>query len=198
MVISLHGLGGTVMNSAHTAVGGNKEGFIKQVWSTSLANTFPAIVIAPDVRPVNYTGNDKWWNANLTKKVIVDALVKYKIDPKRVTITGLSAGGFGTSELAKNFPELIAGAMPGAFSEDTFATTPCDLNRTPFWSFGNRSDGTFQPEAWEGIVTAAKTCANYVNTLKLDVYENSCGHGCWDSHWQRADVQNWLVNQVKP
>lgn len=197
MILSLHGLGGTVMDTNHTAVGGNKEGFIKQVWGTPLANTFGAIVIAPSARPKGSSAN-KWWTWTTNKRLIEAALVKYKIDPKRVVVTGLSAGGLGTSELAKNAPQLIAGAMQGAFNDDTFNPDTCSLNAIPFWSFGNRSDGTFQPESWEGTAVVAKSCANFTGKLKLNVYESTCGHGCWDAHWQKPEVQDWLVNQVKP
>lgn len=197
MILSLHGLGGTVMDTNHTAVGGNKEGFIKQVWSTPLSATYPAIVIAPSARQKGSSTN-KWWNWSFNKRLIESALVKYKIDPKRVVVTGLSAGGLGTSDLAKNTPSLLAGAMQGAFNEDIFTTNPCDLNVIPFWSFGNRSDGTFQPEAWENVVQTAITCSNWTGSFKLNVYESTCGHGCWDQHWAKPEVQQWLRSQVKP
>lgn len=196
MVLSLHGLGGTVMDLNHTAVGGNKEGFIKQVWDTTLANTYPAIVIAPSAKGIGVTA-DTWWNHAQLRQLIIDAKVKYRVDPKRIVVTGLSAGGDGTNQLIDGSKDLIAAAMPGAFAEDTFTNNPCQLADIPVWAFGNSSDGTFQPGDWQALKPRTDACANSINQFTVTVYQNSCGHGCWDDHWAKPEVQQWLVNQSK-
>ncbi|MBS1958454.1 MAG: hypothetical protein JST80_03190 [Bdellovibrionales bacterium] len=197
VVFSFHGLGGSVMDTAHTAPGGNKEGFIKQVWGTSLANTYPAIVIAGQVTPAGVSPGSTWWQHTFTRRLIVSALAKYRIDPKRVVVTGLSAGGQAVNDLMVQSQDLIAGAMPGAFNEDPFTNAPCIISTFPVWAFGNSSDGTFQPGAWQELEPKVKACLSYTGQFNLSVYVNNCGHGCWDSHWALPEVQKWLVNQSK-
>jgi hypothetical protein len=196
MILSLHGLGGTVMNTDHTAAGGNKEGFIKQVWDTALSPSFPAIVIAPSARLVGATA-DAWWSGSQLRDLIIAAKVKYKIDPNRVVVTGLSAGGDGVNQLIQNSKDLIAGFMPGAYNEDPFTNNACLLADVPIWAFGNSSDGTFQPEDWQKLATKVKACANYTGNFTVTVYQNTCGHGCWDDHWMKPEVQIWLSTQSK-
>lgn len=197
VVFSFHGLGGSVMDVNHTAPGGNKEGFIKQVWNTALSNTFPAIVIAAQVTPPGTNPGSTWWSHFSTRRLIEDALTHYKIDPKRVVVTGLSAGGAATNDLILNSSDLLAGAMPGAFNEDPFTNSPCLLAPFPVWAFGNDNDGVFQAYDWLVLEPKVKACGNYTGDFILSVYANGCGHGCWDNHWAKPEVQQWLVNQVR-
>lgn len=195
MILSLHGLNGTVLNTDHTAVGGNRTGFIKQVWGTALAKVYPAIVIAPHWAPAGSTSSGLWLHS-LLRQLILDAKEKYNIDPERIVVTGLSAGSIGTQELIKYSKDLIAAAMPGAYASQ-FNRDPCKLSDLPVWVFGNDSDSLFGASGWETIEPQILVCANNVHEFKLSVYNNTCGHGCWDSHWAKPEVQEWLINQRK-
>ena len=195
MILSLHGYSGSVLNVAHTAVGGEKTGFIKQVWSTALAKSYPAIVIAPNWAPVGSNGSGLWVHSQL-RQLILDAMEKYNVDPDRIVATGLSAGSIGTQELIKNSKDLLAAAMPGAFATQ-FSGNACQLADIPVWVFGNNSDTLFSASGWKAIEPNVQTCSNYIHEFTLTVYDSSCGHGCWDSHWAKPEVQDWLISQKK-
>lgn len=194
LILSLHGLNGSVLNTAHTAVGGGKTGFIKQVWGTTLAQNYPAIVIAPNWAPAGSTQSGLWVHSQL-RQVILDAIKKYQIDTDRIVVTGLSAGSIATQELIKNSKDLIAGAMPGAYA-NTFSNV-CDMSDIPVWVFGNNSDSYFNSSVWQAIKPKIEACSNYIHEFTLTVYNSTCGHGCWDSHWAKPEVQEWLINQRK-
>lgn len=194
MILSLHGLNGSVLNTAHTAVGGGKTGFIKQVWGTTLATKFPAIVIAPNWAPAGSNGSGLWVHSQL-RQLIMDAIEKYQVDTNRIVVTGLSAGSIATQELIRNSKDLIAGAMPGAYA-NTF-TNACDMADIPVWVFGNNSDTLFASTGWQATKPKVEACSNYIHEFTLTVYNSTCGHGCWDSHWAKPEVQEWLINQSK-
>lgn len=196
LILSLHGLNGTVLNLNHTAVGGNRTGFIKQVWGTSLARKYPAIVIAPHESPIGSTASNLWTHAKL-RQIILDAVKKYKVDEKRIVVTGLSAGSIATQELVKYSKDLLAGAMPGAYSESPISSNPCALGDIPVWVFGNVSDNYFDSSKWMSIKPKIESCSNYIHEFTLTVYQSSCGHGCWDAHWAKPEVQQWLIDQVR-
>lgn len=195
MILSLHGLNGSVLNIDHTAVGGKRTGFINQVWDTPLAKTYPAIVIAPDESPIGTTTTSLWKHDKL-RALILAALKKYKIDPERVVVTGLSAGSIASQELVKYSKDLIAAAMPGAY-KDILAANPCLLADIPVWVFGNDSDSLFGASGWKSTAPTVRSCSNYIHEFTLTVYRNDCGHGCWDYHWAKPDVQRWLIEQKK-
>ncbi|HXH74527.1 MAG TPA: hypothetical protein VNJ08_06155 [Bacteriovoracaceae bacterium] len=196
MIITLHGLGGSVLNTAHTAVGGYRSGFINQVWGTALAQTYKAIVIAPNRSPAGTTIRALWSHAQL-RQLIIDAKKKYKIDPARIVATGFSAGSIATQQLVRYSKDLIAGAMPGAYDNNVLAYYPCTAASIPMWVFGNNSDTLFKSARWREFRPKVEACSNYIHEFKLTVYDNTCGHGCWDRHWARSDVQQWLMNQSK-
>ena len=52
------------------------------------------------------------WNADTLNALLDDVLARYKIDPDRVYLTGLSMGGFGTWELGTAHPERFAAIAP--------------------------------------------------------------------------------------
>lgn len=195
MILSLHGYSGSVLNVAHTTVGGEKTGFIKQVWSTTLAKKYPAIVIAPNWAPAGSSSSGLWIHSQL-RQLILDATEKYQVDSKRIVATGLSAGSIGTQELIKNSKDLLAGAMPGAYANQS-SSNPCQLADIPLWVFGNTSDALFKASGWQASEPTIQACSNYIHEFKLTVYDSTCGHGCWDSHWAKPEVQEWLISQEK-
>ncbi|MBA2406011.1 MAG: hypothetical protein H0V66_14645 [Bdellovibrionales bacterium] len=196
LILSMHGLNGSVLNTAHTDVGGSKTGFIKQVWGTTLASKYPAIVIAPNWSPVGSSASGLWNHSQL-RQLILEALKKYQVDPLRVVVTGLSAGSIATQELIKYSKDLLAGAMPGAYNSTLMTSNPCQMADLPVWVFGNSSDSYFQASGWTGIEPKVQACSNYTHEFTLNVYQSSCGHGCWDTHWAKPEVQQWLINQTR-
>jgi predicted esterase len=194
LIISLHGLNGSVLNTAHTAVGGSKTGFIKQVWGTSLAKTYPAIVVAPNWSPVGSTSSGLWTHLKL-RTLILNAIEKYSVDRNKIVATGLSAGSIATQELVRNSKDLLAGAMPGAYAPVN--SDACTLADIPVWVFGNSSDALFNQSSWSSYSKKVTNCSNYDHNYELTIYQSTCGHGCWDSHWAKPEVQDWLINQSK-
>jgi predicted peptidase len=195
LVLSLYGLGGSVLNPDHTDVGGSHSGFIAQVWDTALAATYPAIVIAPEVGVAN-SDERTFWNHDQLRELILDAQSAYAVDPDRVVSTGNSAGSLASQELALRSKDLLAGIMPGAF-EAVIKLNLCSVEDLPIWSFGNTSDVIFQSGSWKETQTAIANCSNFSNEFRVDIFENTCGHGCWDEHWAKPEVQTWLHSQVR-
>ncbi len=195
VIISLHGLGGREMDLNHTVVGGNREGFVKQVWETPLAATFPAIVIAPSVNP---PGSDQslWWQPSALRSLIQETLTTYHVNPKRVVVTGLSAGGFGSNVAVRDSMDLVAAAMPIAFTANDLPAA-CTLIDFPIWALGNEPDGTFAAGTWRTAQTNVSACPGYKGKFKLEISPTG-GHGGWDEIYVRSDIQTWLLNQSKP
>ncbi len=113
-----------------------------------------------------------------------------------MVVTGYSAGSIATQELMKYDKDLLAGAMPGAFP-NIFPTEGCALSRVAAWVFGNDSDDIFQASKWRVVDGTIMGCPGVQREFTLTVNSNDCQHGCWDQHWARADVQQWLVQQVQ-
>eukprot|EP01047_Picozoa_sp_COSAG01_P107224 COSAG01_NODE_36257_length_520_cov_0.807601_2_plen_88_part_01 len=67
---------------------------------------FPFILVSPQCK------RNRWWEP-ISLSALIDAIEeKYNVDPKRIYLTGLSMGGFGTWDLASYSPERFAAIAP--------------------------------------------------------------------------------------
>ena len=74
---------------------------------------------------------------------VADVQRRYRVDPERISVTGLSMGGTGASELALHYPDYFAAAAPmgAAYS---FPWLAANGQHLPFWCIGGEHDRNFQ------------------------------------------------------
>jgi predicted peptidase len=149
------------------------------------ADRFPCIVVMPQCpRTV-------WWD-----KAFIDmetALSRteeeYAIDPKRVYLTGLSLGGFGTWTYGALHADRFAALMPICGGGN-----PADaekLARLPIWAFHGADDQTVPPAKSEEMVDAIRK-AN--GNVQYTVVPNT-GHNSWDAAYDNPETIKWLLEQ---
>lgn len=103
----------------------------------ALAEAVPLLLLLPQQRPANneqrcfnfFSEDDnrpgRGESASI-RNMVAFAVDAHGVDPQRVFVLGLSAGGAMTAVMLANHPEVFAG---GAI----FAGTPFDCNRPSFW-----------------------------------------------------------------
>lgn len=153
------------------------------------SRAFPGFVVFPQ--------NDVGWDVSgaLDQALeIVDLLVaKYKIDPDRIYIHGLSNGGAAVYNAVGKRPELFAAAAPMSGTSGPLATDYPKSNNTPFWIFQGGVDPDPTVNETNQIVSALQ---NLGNTPRYKVYAGF-GHGIWDLAYQEPDFFSWLLKQNK-
>jgi predicted peptidase len=123
---------------------------------------------------------------------LMDALGKeFRIDPKRIYVTGFSMGGFGTFELLARRPDRIAGAIPicgGGIADraPTFA-------KVPVWIFHGTADTIVPPEYSRKMVDALRNAGGHPRYTEYP----GVGHNSWTQTYRNPDVLNWLFEQKK-
>lgn len=103
-----------------------------------------AFVVIPEVPHIDRSGY--WfeplgyWNPNALNKIVSHLQQKYRIDQKRIYVTGLSFGGFGTWHYANTNAHKIAAIVPicGPYP---LAIKP-ELKTLPIWMFQSYDDPT--------------------------------------------------------
>ena len=105
VIIALHG-GGTYGSDGIRPTEGGFGRVIR-----SRPNGFPAIVIFPQAHA---DGTPGWQleGGQAAMAALGKAIKEFNGDPKRVILTGLSAGGNGTWSLASRYPERFAAIVP--------------------------------------------------------------------------------------
>lgn len=123
-------------------------------------------------------------------------------DPQRTYLTGISMGGYGAWELAKNYPRRWAAVMiasggpfwsyaPERWREA--ATLPAEyaraVGRTPVWLFHGSEDHVVPERESELMYNALKADGGHV---RLWVFEG-LHHDSWSRAFNEPELPRWLL-----
>jgi predicted peptidase len=185
VIIFLHGLG-EGGNDAHANLKVGLAPFIQRN-----VQEFPFICIFPQ-------SEDGYWDENspAAGDVIaeLDAVAKkFNIDQDRVTLTGLSTGGYGTWAIGAKNKNRFAALVPMGSSADP-AKFADQLINMPIWAFHNSGDAA-------APCSNDSTMYNRLNTLgshdcKYTEYPDS-GHDCWDTAYGDGELFSWILQQSR-
>ena len=146
---------------------------------------FPFIVVSPQC-PKN-----RWWEPIELVALLDKIGGKYKVDPNRVYVTGLSMGGFGTWRLAAYAPKRFAAIAPICGGGETYWTRRFpDL---PTWVFHGAKDKGVPVGRSQAMVDALKKIGGKV---KLTIYPNA-GHDAWTETYNKPEFYKWLLAQKR-
>ncbi len=144
---------------------------------------FPFIIVSPQCP------KDHWWNNELAPltALLDDVVGKYKVDPDRVYLTGLSMGGFGTWALAAYTPNRFAALVPICGGAEPLVARA--IKHVPVWAFHGGKDPVVPVKRSEDMVEALKR--NH-GDAKLTIYPDA-GHDSWTATYDNPEVFEWLL-----
>lgn len=164
---------------------------------------YPCFLVAPQC-PGNFKWVDCDWGAashtipkemteptRLTIELIESAMREHSIDPKRVYITGLSMGGYGTWDLIARYPNLFAAAIPICGGADE-ATAP-KIKHIPIWNFHGGNDTVVKTSRSRNMIAALEKVGG---KAKYTEYPNT-GHNSWAPAYKDPELMKWLFSQKK-
>lgn len=187
LILFLHGSGARGNNLDHLMV----EDLPKQLKAQT---DFPFIVVSPQGN-----GDFEFWPkeemVNSLFSLLAEIQAHFSVDPKRIYLTGSSAGGNGTWEIGLKYPDRFAALVPvmGYFGYPfTVPDNICDLKDVPIWAFHGAKDELVPLEAEEGLVNALKACGGNV---QFTVYPDGA-HDISGQVYTSADLYTWLLSQT--
>src|SRR5207237_1227270 len=116
---------------------------------------------------------------------------EFRIDRKRIYLTGLSMGGYGTWVLLARKPELFAAGVPicgGGHVEGAKK-----LAKIPIWAFHGDKDGAVPPERSREMIEAIEKAGG---KPKYTEY-GGVGHDSWTRTYRDPKMHEWLFAQKK-
>jgi predicted peptidase len=162
---------------------------------------FPAVVIMPQCR------KNVWWTDPAMEKQVMAILAKsmkeFRGDPKRLYLTGLSMGGYGTFALAAKYPDKFAAAVPicgGVVMPrtqpvgDPYSIVAGKIGKTPMWIFHGAADPTVPVTESQKMNAAIKAAGGNVRYTEYP----GVLHNSWDKAYGEADLAKWLFEQRLP
>ena len=127
-----------------------------------------------------------WIHLTHTVKALLDDVIeKYNIDPDRVSVTGISMGGFGTWDMLCTYPNTFAAAAPICGGGMSWSIN----TKTPVRAFHGDADGTVPLQCSVDMVNTLNARGGHA---ELTVYPG-CGHNSWAPAYETSDVIVWLA-----
>lgn len=131
---------------------------------------------------------------SLTEAVLAlidETAEKHPIDPKRIYITGLSMGGYGTWDMLARSPQTWAAAIPICGGGDPSSVRR--FKQIPIWIFHGDADEVVPAKNSE-LMAAALEDVN--GKAELTMYPG-VGHDSWTQTYKNLEVIKWLFAQKK-
>jgi predicted peptidase len=125
-------------------------------------------------------------------------IARYRVDPERVYLTGLSMGSYGAWEFARANPKRFA-ALALIAGGGTVGNV-CALKDLPVWLFHNRNDPVVPLSESVSTANALRDCGA---TPKQTIYEAPPAgvweHNAWQQAWTTPQLYEWfLANRRAP
>lgn len=117
---------------------------------------------------------------------------QYKIDPKRIILTGLSMGGHGSWDLAVNQPDRFAACVPicGPGQVDQLEK----LRSLPVWAFCGDDDRVQTLHNMRAMVEGLLAKGGQA---RLTEYRG-VGHNSWDRAYNDPALIDWMLKARRP
>lgn len=113
------------------------------------------------------------------------------IDLKRVYVTGISMGGYGTWDLISRRPDVFAAALPICGGGDV--AQAAKIAKVPVWTFHGSADGAVPVSRSRDMVAAL--WANGSNAHYREYPD--AGHAVWIETYKDKKVLAWFFKQKK-
>jgi predicted peptidase len=119
-----------------------------------------------------------------------DVSKKYSVDADRVTLTGLSTGGYGTYAIGAKYHDRFAALVPmGSNSSDM---GDCDkLTKLQVRAYCSASGDIFAGSNDRDMCTKIDTLGGHAEFIETP----TSGHDCWEYVYGSGDLFAWLKTQ---
>lgn len=204
VILFLHGAGERGSDgTAHTKVGlprfldGDPE--------------WPAVVVMPQCP------HGSWWgDPDVERRVFAaleDAVAAFNGDRKRIYLTGLSLGGYGTWAFGYKYKGKFAALVPvcggvAARSRipppvwhpaadpngDIYKKTAVGIGSTPVWAFHGSADSIIPVSESRKLTSALKKAGGNVRYTEYP----GVGHNSWGRAYSEPGLVDWLFRQSLP
>ena len=145
----------------------------------------PAIVVSPQ------RGDAQLWDIPALNHLIDETESQYRVDPDHVYLTGVSAGGDLTWDIALTYPDRFAAIVP--MSGESDPRDAARLRDVPVWVFQGGKDPYVPPALASQMVDAVRQAGGHAH---LTFYPDA-GHDCWDEAYSTDALWTWLFAQKR-
>ena len=148
--------------------------------------SFPFLTVVPMALTKGWQADGA--NAKRALAQLDEVKKNFKVDDKRIYLTGLSMGGYGTWSLAAKYPDRWAAIAPicgggNPKIADKIKDIPC-------WCFHGDADNAVKVELSRAMIKALKDAGG---SPRYDEYAG-VGHNSWDRAYATAELYDWFLS----
>ena len=147
---------------------------------------FNFIIASPQCPDGKFWSTDNWFDT-----LYNELKTKYRIDTKRVYLTGISMGGYGAWQTAIAYPDKFAAIVPLCGGCDD-STQVCRIRHVPVWTFHGTADDVISISETERLVKRLEQCDGRVKFTRLEKE----GHAI-QYLYEDQTIYDWLLKQHK-
>jgi predicted peptidase len=178
-ILFLHGAGETGTDGQKQTKVGLGPAVKKQ------EKTFPFIVVFPQSHKKSWKADSD--DGKTALAILAEVQRAYKVDAKRIYLTGLSMGGSGTWSQAAAHPEMWAAVAPLCGRCDPATVTK--IKDLPIWCFCGDQDKEDLVKNNREVTKALKDAGAAV---RYEEYKG-VGHNCWDRAYATQELFDWML-----
>ena len=179
-------------------------------WLTQHGKDFPAVVVIPQAPA------DSAWSGEaeqMALQALEASIASWHGDRRRLYLTGLSMGGYGSWQIALDHPGLFAAAtiicggirhpndsdrlrvkgIPAGIV-DPYSWVAAHIGKLPVWIFNGAIDDVVPPEESQRMHAALKAFGNEVRYTEFP----GVGHGSWEAAYATAELWPWMFAHRLP
>jgi predicted peptidase len=142
----------------------------------------------PQCRP------ESFWVAEIPNiyAFIRSVMKHFHADEKKIYLTGLSMGGFGTWYTALRYPKMFAAIAPICGGGMVWHADVLDM---PIWAFHGTEDETVYPSETINMIHKIRALGVNQNEVKMTILDN-VGHDSWVVAYQK-ELYDWLLSKSR-
>jgi predicted peptidase len=155
---------------------------------------FPFILVSPQC-PAGQR-----WDSDVLLGLLDDVLQRYRVDRRRVYLTGLSMGGYGAWNLGLAYPERFAALAPICGGGDPLALLLAEPRRVsalkslPVWVFHGAKDPVVLLSESQRMVDALRQFG--AREVEFTVYPEA-GHDSWTETYASPRLYEWFLRHQR-
>ncbi|CAH0148706.1 hypothetical protein SRABI76_00737 [Microbacterium oxydans] len=177
LVLFLHGAGERGADLDRAALHGPPK-------LADAGHEFPFVLVTPQC------AESSQWVAELsTLSGLLDEVVAaHRIDAARISVTGLSMGGYGTWSMAVRYPDRFAAIAP--ICGGLWLQSAAPIRSLPVWAFHGDADDVVPIAATDDIVTELRSLGGDVRFTRYP----GVGHDSWTETYGNPEFFDWLLS----
>lgn len=183
LILFLHG-------SGEAGTDGEKQVKVGLGPAIKKMESFPFIAVfpqSPEPGAKGWLADRK--GAKAAMSILAEVEKTYKVDSKRIYLTGLSMGGYGTWSLAAAYPDRWAAIVPICGGGNLADAEK--IKAIPCWCFHGDADPAVKVQRSREMMEALKKAGAMPKYTEFE----KVGHDSWVPAYATAELYEWLSKQ---